>query len=143
MRNSHQKIISLSGANDSSDPLITARSLNNLYRVARALARQELAPSITETHIKLAISLIQSSIQSLAFGIDDHSVLNYGSTKSQRERITEIRSAVKQICINKDSATIADIVFIKNLDETEVTHTIQMMKRNGELIRIGGGYRLV
>ena len=129
--------------NDSNDPLITARSLNNLYRVARALARQELASCITETHIKLAISLIQSSIQSLAFGMDDHSVLSYGSTKSQRERISEIRSAIKHICINKDSATIADIVFIKNLDETEVTHTIQMMKRQGELIRIGSGYRLV
>jgi predicted membrane GTPase involved in stress response len=48
-----------------------------------------------------------------------------------------------QICKNKESATVADIVFVKGLDEIEVEHTIQTMKRKGELLRIGGGYRLV
>jgi len=128
---------------ETKDPLISARSLNNLFRVARAIARRELAPCVTETHAKLAISITRSSIQSMSLGVEDHSVANFGSTKSQRERISDIRSAIVQICKNKESATIADIVFIKNLDETEVEYTIQMMKRKGELLRIGGGYRLV
>ncbi len=125
------------------DPLISARSLNNLFRVARAIARRELAPCVTEIHARLAISITQSSIQSLSLGVEDYSVANYGSTKSQRERISDIRSAIKHICQNKESATIADIVFIKGLDETEVEHTIQTMKRKGELLRVGGGYRLI
>ncbi len=128
---------------ETKDPLISARSLNNLFRVARAIARRELAPCVTETHARLAISITRSSIQSLSLGLEDHSVANFGSTKSQRERISDIRSAILQICKNKESATIADIVFVKNLDETAVEHTIQVMKRKGELIRIGGGYRLV
>jgi len=125
------------------DPLISARSLNNLFRVARAIARRELAMSVTETHARLAISITRSSIQSMSLGVEDHSVANLGSTKSQRERISDIRSAIEHICKNKESATIADIVFIKNLDETEVEFTIQMMKRKGEVMRLGGGYRLI
>lgn len=128
---------------ETKDPLISARSLNNLFRVARAIARRELAPCVTETHARLAISITRSSIQSMSLGVEDHSVANFGSTKSQRERISDIRSAIIQICQNKESATIEDIVFVKNLDETEVEHTIQTMKRKGELLRVGGGYRLV
>lgn len=128
---------------ETKDPLISARSLNNLFRVARAIARRELATCVTEIHARLAISITRSSIQSLSLGVEDHSVANYGSTKSQRERISDIRSAIKQICKNKESATVADIVFVKGLDEIEVEHTIQTMKRKGELLRIGGGYRLV
>lgn len=128
---------------ETKDPLISARSLNNLFRVARAIARRELATCVTENHARLAISITRSSIQSLSLGVEDHSVSNYGSTKSQRERISDIRSAIVQICKNKESATIEDIVFVKNLDVTEVEHTIQTMKRKGELLRVGGGYRLV
>jgi replicative DNA helicase Mcm len=128
---------------ETKDPLISARSLNNLFRVARAIARRELATCVTETHARLAISITRSSIQSLSLGVEDHSVTNFGSTKSQRERISDIRSAIMQICKNKESATVADIVFVKGLDETEVEYTIQTMKRKGELLRIGGGYRLV
>ena len=125
------------------DPLISARSLNNLFRVARSIARRELSTVVTEAHAKHALDLINTSIQSLSFGVEDHSVMEYGSSKSQRDRIKDIRDAIEHICKTKDSATIADIVFVKNLDQSEVEHSIQTLKRKGELIKIGAGYRLV
>lgn len=129
---------------ETKDPLISARSLNNLFRVARAIARRELSTVVTETHAQLAISLTRSSIQSLSFGVEDHSVTDYGSTKSQRDRIHEVWSAIKEICRNKESATIEDIVSLKNLDITETEHTIQVMKRQGEIFCVkDGGYRTV
>lgn len=129
---------------ETKDPLISARSLNNLFRIARAIARRELSTEVTETHAMLAISLTRSSIQSLSLGVEDHSVTDYGSTKSQRERIYDVWSAIKEVCKNKESATIEDIVSLKNLDMIETEHTIQVLKRQGEIFCVkDGGYRAV
>ena len=128
---------------DSDDPLISARSLNNLYRIARATARRELSPVVTDEHAQYAISLIRSSIQSLALGVEDHSVLKYGSSKSQRDKIQAVRDAIQTLCLKNDSATIDGIVFLKDLEIVEVEHIIQNLKRNGSIMRVGAGYRLI
>lgn len=128
---------------ENKDPLISARSLNNLYRVARAIARREMSPEVTEDHAKYAIYLVRQSMRSMSLGEEDSSVFEFGSTKSQRSRIQNIRDAIQHLCRDRESALIADIAMIKGLDPVEVEHTLQMLKRRGEVMRLGAGYRLV
>lgn len=129
--------------NGHKDPLMTARSLSSLYRLSRAVARRELAAEVTEEHANYAISLSSASIRSLTKYEMDSTAFEYGGTRSQRDRIKDIKDAIIQTCKTKESATLEDITFLKNLDPVDTEHTIMLLKRNGEIMRVGSGFKVI
>lgn len=123
-------------------PAIGARQLNDVNRISRAIARREMAPIITEEHVKYAIGIMKASI--VTWGEDDdYSIYNVGKTRITLERIQKIRNAIIEICKKDKSAKIEDIAFISGEELMVVEHTIIMMEKNREVMRYKEGYRVV
>lgn len=122
-------------------PVIGARQGNNLNRVARAVARREMAPLVTEDHIKYAISLLSAGLSTLN-DEGDYGVYNYGRTRSQAEMVKAILGAIRTICIKESCAMPREISFTSGLDSLQVEHTLILMERNREVYRMKGGYRI-
>ncbi|MCX9011316.1 MAG: hypothetical protein OIN66_09355 [Candidatus Methanoperedens sp.] len=122
-------------------PVIGARQGNNLNRISRAVARREMAPTISEEHVKYAISLLKAGLSTLSEG-DDYSMYNYGRTKSQAEMVKSIRDTIKEICKKEKAAKIEEIAFVSGLDAVQVEHALILMEKNKEVYKIKEGYRV-
>lgn len=122
-------------------PVIGARQLEDLNRMAIAIARREMSPKVTEDHVKYAIGLMKASQATWSSG-DDYGMYNYGRTKSQAEQVNSIRTAIKDICVKESYARIEDIAFTSGMDLIQVEHTIILMEKNKEVYHVAGGYRL-
>lgn len=122
-------------------PIIGARQGNDLNRIARAIARRELAIKVTEEHVKYAIGLKKASLLTLT-DEQDYGVFNFGRTKSQVECVRSIRTAILDLCKSNPCAKIEDIAFNINLDTVQVEHSLILMENNKEVYAFKGGYRI-
>lgn len=122
-------------------PVIGARQVNNINRLARAAARREMALTITEDHVRYAIGLMRASMSTLTDEVD-FGVYNSSRTMSQTERIHKIKKTIVDICVKAKCAQIKDIAFTSGFDEVEVEHTLMLMERNKDVYRFQGGYRV-
>lgn len=126
----------------SGNPLIGPRQMNNITRVARAVARRELSEVITEEHIEHSIGLSKSALATLTEE-GDYGVFNYGITHSQVEKVRKIRNTISDICRGERCAKVETIKFLTGLEMIEVEHTLILMQQNGEVFTVDGGYRLI
>ena len=123
-------------------PIIGARQVNDMNRLARAIARRELSETVTEEHAKYAISLMRTALSSLT-PEEDYGMMNFGNTKSQMELIRTVRTSILEICKREKSAMIEEIAFRGGIETVDVEHSLIMMEKNGEVFRAQGGYRAV
>lgn len=123
-------------------PVIGARQMNNINRVARAVARRECSTVITKEHVQYAIELSRAALATLNAD-DDYSVFNTGRTYSQVEKVRKIKTVMSDVCRGEKYATVETIAFQSGLSKVDVEHTIILMQRNGETYKVERGYRLV
>ncbi len=79
----------------------TWRRLEAKLRIAEAAAKLELSPTIERRHVKTAISLVMRSMKDFGMNEDgqfDADVVETGTSKPQRDRITAIENVVEELC---------------------------------------------
>lgn len=122
-------------------PVISARQVNNINRLSKAIARREMSPKVTGEHVKYAIGIMKASLATLSDELE-YGVYNYGRTKSQAEKIKSIKDAIREICKKQASAGIEDIAFTSGLDNMEIEHTMILLERSREVFKARGGFRV-
>jgi len=122
-------------------PVISARQVNNINRISKAIARREMAPKVTEEHVKHAIGIMRASLATLSEE-QEYGVYNYGRTKSQVDKIRSIKDAIRETCERKNSASIEEIAYISQLDNMEVEHTLMILEKSKEIFKARGGFRV-
>ena len=113
-------------------PAINHRTAAALNKLAKTIARRELATEVTVEHAQYAVNLYRKSIISVGMGEEDMMSLETGGARSQFKRIEDIRNALLKF---KDSGLSAE-----NISEetsyplSEVIHTLDKMKEKGEVM---------
>ncbi len=125
-------------------PAISARTAAALNKLAKVIARRELAAEATVEHVQYAISLYRESIKSVGMGKEeDMNALDLGGTGSQYKRIEDIRG----VCIRHKSeggVTISQISKWTGYPEGAVANIVSRWKTSGELIETSQDrYRIV
>ncbi len=96
----------------------TWRRLEAKLRIAEAAAKLELSPTIERRHVQTAISLVMRSMKDFGMNEDgqfDADVVESGTSKPQRDRITTIENTVEEMCQESGGAVDREDV----LDEVE------------------------
>ena len=75
-------------------PAINHRTAAALNKLAKTIARRELATEVTVEHAQYAVNLYRKSIISVGMGEEDMMSLETGGARSQFKRIEDIRNAL-------------------------------------------------
>lgn len=122
-------------------PVISHRSAGALNKLAKCIARRELAPKVTAEHARYAISLYRKSIISVGMGEEDLMSLETGGTGSQFNRIKAITDSL--IRGKNTGKMLTEIAGETGYPLAEVAATLTRMKTNGEVIESRDIYRWV
>jgi replicative DNA helicase Mcm len=104
-----QKFVTLRGLNgydEDSEVPVTFRKLPGVERIARASAKLEFSPIITERHAKQAMELVGTSLQdyqTTADGTYDADITESGRSQAQRDRMTTVVDAIQTLQERGDS----------------------------------------
>ena len=125
---------------DSAVP-VTARKLEALVRLAEASARVRLSDTVEIEDADRVIATIRSSLEDV--GVDpetgefDADVVETGTSKTQRDRIQNIKGIIADIETEYDEGAPIDVVVERaeevGIDESKAYHEIDKLKTQGEL----------
>jgi replicative DNA helicase Mcm len=122
-------------------PAISHRSAGALIKIAKCIARRELATRVTPEHAQYAIALYRKSIISVGMGEEDLMCLETGGTGSQFKRIKDITESLMG---SKNTGKILkEISNETGYPLSEVVAILERMKTNGEVMVSGDIYRWV
>ncbi|MEF8826452.1 MAG: LAGLIDADG family homing endonuclease, partial [Halapricum sp.] len=120
---------------------VTARKIEALIRLAEASARVRLSDTVEERDAERVIEIVRSSLQDI--GIDpetgelDADVVETGTSKSQRDRIQNLKGIIADIQDEYDDGAPVDIVIERaeevGIDESKAEHEIEKLKQQGEI----------
>lgn len=124
----------------------TARDLNALYRLTKAIAKLRLSNECTIEDVNSAIKIHKTSqgfIRDPITGKLDIDIL-YGMGKGQRDRIKAIREIIRDLQnSNGEKAFLDDIVTIaknKNITEEQTADVLKHLKEQGDIIEVKEGF---
>jgi len=131
----------LKGQDEDAPVPVTARKLEALVRLAEASARMRLADSVEEGDADRAVDIALYCMKQI--GIDpetgefDADVVETGTSKSQRDRIQNIRGIIADIEDEYDEGAPIDVVVERaeevGIDESKAEHEIEKLKQKGEV----------
>ncbi|WP_254272734.1 minichromosome maintenance protein MCM [Haloarcula marina] len=120
---------------------VTARKLEALVRLAEASARIRLSDSVDESDAERAVDIARYCMEQI--GVDpetgefDADVVETGTSKSQRDRIQNIRGIIADIENEYDEGAPIDVVVERaeevGIDESKAEHEIEKLKQKGEV----------
>ena len=120
---------------------ITARKLEALVRLAEASARVRLSDTVEKEDAERVIEIVRSSLEDV--GIDpetgefDADIIESGTSKSQRDRIKNIKGIIKELEEEyEDGAPIEEIyerAESVGMDRDKAEHEIDKLRSRGEL----------
>jgi replicative DNA helicase Mcm len=120
---------------------VTARQLEALVRLAEASARLRLSDTVEEADADRVIGIVRSCLQDI--GIDpetgefDADVVETGRSKTQRDRVKNIKALIQEIEEEYDEGAPIDEVLDRaeeiGIDATKAEHQIEKLKEKGEL----------
>ena len=120
---------------------VTARKLEALVRLAEASARVRLSDTVDESDAERVIEIVRTSLQ--AVGVDpetdqyDADVIETGTSKSQRDRIKNIKGLIEEIEADFDEGAPVDEVLARaeevGMDRSKAEHEIEKLKQRGEV----------
>ena len=123
---------------------VSPRMLSSLIRVSIAIARRELSGTVEIYHAHEAINLMDRGIQSITGntndGFVDYSVLEHGSSHTQRDKIKMIKDIIKKDVTHKELIEQAEIL---NIDYETAESIIKKLKQSGQIIMTKNTYRVV
>jgi replicative DNA helicase Mcm len=129
------------GTDEDAPVPVTARQLEAIVRLAEASARVRLSDRVTEEDADRVIELVRSCLQDV--GVDpesgefDADVVETGTSKSQRDRIKNIKGLIADIEEEYEDGAPVDVVLDRadeiGLDPDKADHEIEKLKQKGEV----------
>ena len=129
------------GSGEDAPVPVTARKLEALVRLAEASARVRLSDTVEEKDAERVIGIVRSSLEDI--GIDpetgelDADVVETGTSKSQRDRIKNIRGIISDIEEEYDEGAPVDVVIERaeevGMEASKAEHEIEKLKQQGEV----------
>ncbi len=120
---------------------VTARKLEALVRLAEASARVRLSDTVEQKDADRVIEIVRSCLQDI--GVDpetgqfDADVVETGTSKSQRDRIKNIKQLIANIEEEYDDGAPVDVVLDRadeiGMDASKAEHEIDKLKQKGEV----------
>jgi len=120
---------------------VTARKIEALIRLAEASARVRLSDTVEERDAERVIEIVRSCLQDI--GVDpetgelDADVVETGTSKSQRDRIQNIKGIIGDIESEYDEGAPIDVVLERaeevGIEESKAEHEIEKLKQKGEV----------
>ena len=120
---------------------VTARKIEALIRLAEASARVRLSDTVDESDADRVIEVVRSCLKDI--GVDpetgefDADVVETGTSKSQRDRIQNLRGIIADIEDEYDKGAPADVVIERaeevGIESSKAEHEIEKLKQKGEV----------
>ncbi|WP_049969134.1 minichromosome maintenance protein MCM [Haladaptatus cibarius] len=120
---------------------VTARKLEALVRLAEASARVRLSDTVEQEDANRVIEIVRSCLQDI--GVDpetgqfDADVVETGTSKTQRDRIKNIKQLIASIEEEYDEGAPVEVVLDRadeiGLDPSKAEHEINKLKQKGEV----------
>jgi DNA replicative helicase MCM subunit Mcm2 (Cdc46/Mcm family) len=131
----------MKGQDEDAPVPVTARKLEALVRLAEASARIRLSDTVDEEDADRAVEIAHYCLKEI--GVDpetgefDADVVETGQSKTQRDRIQNIRGIIADIEDEYDEGAPVDVVVDRaeevGIDETKAEHEIEKLKQKGEV----------
>ena len=129
------------GAGEDAPVPVTARKLEALVRLAEASARVRLSDSVELEDAERVIQIVRSCLKDI--GVDpetgefDADVVETGTSKSQRDRIRNVKALIQDVGSEYDEGAPVEEVLERadevGLDRGKAEHEIEQLKRRGEV----------
>ncbi|WP_234402823.1 LAGLIDADG family homing endonuclease [Halarchaeum acidiphilum] len=129
------------GADEDAPVPVTARKLEALVRLAEASARVRLSDTVEERDAERVIAIVRSCLE--AIGVDpetgefDADVVETGTSKSQRDRIKNLRALIEDIEDDFEEGAPVEEVMARaeevGMDRAKAEHEIEKLKKQGEV----------
>ncbi|MFA9415960.1 minichromosome maintenance protein MCM [Natrinema sp. HArc-T2] len=120
---------------------VTARKLEALVRLAEASARVRLSDTVEQRDAERSVEIVRSCLQDI--GVDpetgefDADIVEAGTSKSQRDRIKNLKGLISDIEEEYDDGAPVDIVLERaeevGMDQSKAEHEIDKLKQKGEV----------
>ncbi|WP_254766092.1 LAGLIDADG family homing endonuclease [Salinilacihabitans rarus] len=120
---------------------VTARKLEGLVRLSEASARVRLSDTVELEDAERVIEIVRSCLQDI--GVDpetgefDADIVEAGTSKSQRDRIKNIKQLISDVEEEYDDGAPIDIVLERadeiGMDRSKAEHEIEKLKQKGEV----------
>ncbi|MFB6254058.1 MAG: minichromosome maintenance protein MCM [Halobacteriaceae archaeon] len=120
---------------------VTARKLEAIVRLAEASARVRLADTVTEADAERVIEIVRSCLQDI--GVDpetgqfDADVIETGTSKSQRDRVKNLRTIIEDLQDEyEEGAPIEDVLEqaeSNGIDRSKAEKEIEKLRQKGEV----------
>ncbi|PSQ25643.1 hypothetical protein BRD06_06695 [Halobacteriales archaeon QS_9_67_15] len=120
---------------------VTARKLEAIVRLAEASARVRLSDTVSAEDAERVIEIVRSCMENV--GVDpetgelDADMIEAGTTKTQRDRIKNIKQLINDLEEEYDEGAPVDVVVERaeevGMDETKAEHEIDKLKQKGEV----------
>ncbi|WP_254522042.1 LAGLIDADG family homing endonuclease [Natrinema caseinilyticum] len=129
------------GTDDDAAVPVTARKLEALVRLSEASARVRLSDTVEQSDAEQVIEIVRSCLQDV--GVDpetgefDADIVEAGTSKSQRDRIKNLKQLIGDIEEEYDDGAPVDIVLERaeevGMDHSKAEHEIDKLKQKGEV----------
>jgi replicative DNA helicase Mcm len=129
------------GTDEDAPVPVTARKLEALVRLSEASARVRLSDTVEQHDAKQVVEIVRSCLQDI--GVDpetgefDADIVEAGTSKSQRDRIKNIKQLISDIEEEYDDGAPVDIVLERadeiGMDQSKAEHEIDKLKQKGEV----------
>ena len=129
------------GADEDAPVPVTARKLEALVRLSEASARIRLSDTVEPEDATRVIDIVRSCLQDI--GVDpetgefDADVVETGTSKSQRDRIKNIKSLIADIEAEYEEGAPIDEILERageiGMDQTKAEKEIEKLRRKGEV----------
>ncbi|MEY7850362.1 cell division protein [Natrarchaeobius sp. A-rgal3] len=129
------------GTDEDAPVPVTARKLEALVRLSEASARVRLSDTVERSDAEQVIEIVRSCLQDI--GVDpetgefDADIVEAGTSKSQRDRIKNIKQLIGDIEEEYDDGAPVDIVLERaeeiGMDHSKAEHEIEKLKQKGEV----------
>ena len=129
------------GTSEDAPVPVTARKLEALVRLAEASARVRLSDTVDREDARRAIEIAEYSLKEIGLdpetGEFDADVIETGTSKSQRDRIKDIKTLIADIEDEYDEGAPVDVVLDRaeqnGVDPEKARHEIDGLKQKGEV----------
>ncbi|MFC3959626.1 LAGLIDADG family homing endonuclease [Halovivax cerinus] len=129
------------GVDEDAPVPVTARQLEALVRLAEASARIRLSDTVSRDDAERIIEITRACLQDI--GVDpetgefDADIVEAGTSKSQRDRIKNIKALIADVEEEYDDGAPIDVVVERageiGMDESKAEHEIEKLKQKGEV----------
>ncbi|PSQ00892.1 AAA family ATPase [Halobacteriales archaeon QS_5_70_17] len=129
------------GSDEDSPIPVTARKLEALVRLAEASARVRLSDTIEEEDAERVTSIVRSCLEDIGMdpetGEFDADIVETGTSKTQRDRIKNVKGLISEVEEEYDEGAPVDEVLDRaeatGIERSKAEHEIEKLRRQGDV----------